>query len=331
MEPPPGREGMMFPVQLKKVTFILIVMLLALYAIPVYAQMPLPHSFYGKVEINDSAATPGVHVKATGENVDVPSDYNPVVITAEISKGEGWYGSSVWNEPRLVVQGFIDEGTELEFYVSKNGVTWVKAVTDPAVVEWHSGALPTRVDLTAKITPSNGGGGGGGVTPQTPTPPPDTVAPKISDIRSCYEGVTETTADICWTTDEDSSSQMKYWASPAILSPLDETLVTSHHIHLTELTPATTYYYNTMSEDTAGNLAISPEYTFTTLGVPPPPEEVPPEEAPPEEAPPEEAPPEEVPTEPAPKGINWPMIGGIIGGVVVGLVIFFVIRRRKAY
>ena len=52
------------------------------------------------------------------------------------------------------------------------------------------------------------------------------------------------------------------------LTPLDETLVTEHLVHLSDLTPATTYHYNVMSRDWAGNLTTSGEYTFTTLGLP---------------------------------------------------------------
>jgi len=103
-----------------------------------------------------------------------------------------------------------------------------------------------------------------------------------------------------------------------MLSPLGETLVTDHHVHLAGLTPATTYHYKTMSVDAAGNLAVSPEYTFTTLE----------KEKPlvPEPAPPAPAPPPEV-AEP----INWPLVGGIIARViVVGLLIFFLVRRRAS-
>ncbi|HUV46243.1 MAG TPA: hypothetical protein VMW45_04165, partial [Dehalococcoidia bacterium] len=94
--------------------------------------------------------------------------------------------------------------------------------------------------------------------------------------------------------------------------------------------------------DTVNNTitaSVSHFTTFTIIGAVTPPEEeeiVPPEEEevvlPPEEEvvlPPEEevAPPEEeVPA----KGINWPVVGGVIGGViVVGLLIFFLARRRE--
>ena len=79
---------------------------------------------------------------------------------------------------------------------------------------------------------------------------------------------TKTGADISWVTDEPSNSQVDYRASPGELTPLDETLVTEHLVHLTDLTPATTYYYKVMSRDEAGNLSVSDEYTFTTMGLP---------------------------------------------------------------
>ena len=62
---------------------------------------------------------------------------------------------------------------------------------------------------------------------------------------------------------------MEYWTSPSMLSPLDKRYVIEHHVQLTDLTPGTTYHYKTMSEDAAGNLAVSDKYSFTTLGKPP--------------------------------------------------------------
>ena len=107
-----------------------------------------------------------------------------------------------------------------------------------------------------------GGGWVGGVVA-------DTEPPEISDVCVCDEGVTETTADICWRTTELGTSQVEYWTSPKKFSPLDESLVTNHHVKLTGLTPGTTYHYRTLSKDRAGNLVKSAEYTFTTLGEPP--------------------------------------------------------------
>ncbi|MBA7705025.1 hypothetical protein ES703_113849 [subsurface metagenome] len=232
----------------RKFTFVFVIaMLLGLAVSPVHAQPPLPHAFYGSLEVNGSPAEPGYVIEAIVEDYS-PGEGNPIT-TTELGK----YGGSGGLDPKLVVQGDIEDGAPITFFV--NGV---EAETDPAVVEWHSGLI-TQVDLAVTITRPPGGGGGG-------IPAPDRTPPRISNVLLCPEGVTETTADICWTTHEKSTSQVEYWTSPSMLSPLDETLVIQHHVQLTGLTPGTKYYYKTMSMDRAENLAVSDEYTFTTLG-----------------------------------------------------------------
>jgi hypothetical protein len=382
------------------VIFTVLAVVVGLCATPVNAQVPpLPHAFYGAVEINGSPAPVGTEVEARGEGVVTGVQGNPIV-TIEAGK----YGGPRGLDPKLVVQGDIEPGATLTFYV--NGVSTGQTT------EWHSGEI-TKFDLTVTITvvppgvttdpatgitsttatlngsltdlgdassvqvsfqwglttaygnqtspqtktstgsfsatltglsasttyhfrakavgegtsfgidrtfttraPAGGGGGGGGGG--------DTTPPTISDVLLCAAGVMETTADICWKTDERSTSQVEYWASPSILSPLDETLVTEHHVQLSSLTPGTTYHYRTRSKDAAGNLAVSDVYTFTTLGKPPAPPTLPAPPTPPPAPPtPPTAPPEVKPP------INWTVIGGIIGGVViVGLLIFFLVRRR---
>ncbi|MBA7584460.1 hypothetical protein ES708_26415 [subsurface metagenome] len=187
-------------------------------------------------------------------------------------------------------------------------------------------------EIVAPSRPSGGGGGGGGR---------DTEPPRIYDISLC--GIDETTADICWTTNEWSTSQVEYWTSPSKLSPLDEERVIFHRVHLTNLTPGTIYYYKMMSEDKKGNLGVSDGYSFTTLGEAPKPEPVPPkpEEPKPVPAPPVPAP---VPTPtpvPAPSptsplvpvetGTPWGLIGGILGGlaVIAGGITYWLRRRKK--
>ena len=101
------------------------------------------------------------------------------------------------------------------------------------------------------------GGGGGGAA--------DTTPPVISDESA--SDVADTSATITWITDEPSTSQVEYW--PGSFSALDRTLVTSHSVTLTDLTPGTTYHYTCRSTDAAGNLAVSEEHIFTTSGVSP--------------------------------------------------------------
>lgn len=120
----------------------------------------------------------------------------------------------------------------------------------------------TTQTITQEIVapPSPGGGGGGGGAP-------DTMAPTMSNISA--SNISGTTADISWRTNEASTSQVEYWTSPSRLSPLDEKRTYNHLVHLTSLTPGTTYHYKTMSKDAAGNLAVSVKHTFATAGKPP--------------------------------------------------------------
>jgi len=113
-----------------------------------------------------------------------------------------------------------------------------------------------------------GGGGGGGVGggPEPSDGEPDEAPPVIQGVAASVP--TTDSVEIRWTTTEPSTSQVEYWASPSQFSPLDETLVTEHVVRLTNLTPDTNYHYRTLSQDEAGNLSTSPEYSFTTPGNP---------------------------------------------------------------
>ncbi|MBA7606991.1 hypothetical protein ES703_14143 [subsurface metagenome] len=100
-----------------------------------------------------------------------------------------------------------------------------------------------------------------------PAPEPrDTTLPRLSDISA--SNITKISVIIEWKTNERSTSQVEYWASEHMFSPLDERLVIYHEVELTNLNPCTVYHYQTISKDRSGNEAISEEDTFTTLGTP---------------------------------------------------------------
>lgn len=94
----------------------------------------------------------------------------------------------------------------------------------------------------------------------------DTKAPEILLVQSSEIGKTE--AYIIWITNEPCTSQVEYWASPRQFSATDNDLVSEHLVHLTGLTPATTYNYRVISLDAYDNEMISETFTFTTLGSP---------------------------------------------------------------
>lgn len=99
---------------------------------------------------------------------------------------------------------------------------------------------------------------------------PDVSAPSISAL-SFSTGTS--TATITWTTNETSTSKVYYsTTSPLNTSTAsvktDASLVTSHSVTLTGLTPGATYYFKAESADAAANTALSSETSFTTSLLP---------------------------------------------------------------
>ena len=112
--------------------------------IPALADVPaLPHAFYGTVEINDNPASIGTTVKAMGPGVRANIAGNPITVTET-----GKYGGPGGLDPKLVVQGDIEEGTTITFFVND--------VSTGQTAEWHSGEvteLPLSVAITAPPSP----------------------------------------------------------------------------------------------------------------------------------------------------------------------------------
>ncbi len=95
---------------------------------------------------------------------------------------------------------------------------------------------------------------------------PETMLPSITYVS--VSDITYTTARVTWTTDEPATSQVEYGETTdyGLSTPLDEDRVTSHNVMLSGLEPDTTYHFRVNSKDALGNLAISDDYTFSTLG-----------------------------------------------------------------
>jgi len=140
---------------MRRVTFLIaLTCLLTLFAVPVYADgvPPLPHAFYGNVTINGSPAPAGTRVEARGTGVMTGVADNPTTTSQT-----GVYGTSNPFEHRLLVQGNIDEGATIEFYV--NGTSTGQTE------EWHSSEV-TNLNLSVTIAAPPPGPG-----PDAPPPP----------------------------------------------------------------------------------------------------------------------------------------------------------------
>jgi len=97
-----------------------------------------------------------------------------------------------------------------------------------------------------------------------PALPLDTTPPTISNVT--VSNIQYNTALISWQTDEPASSYVEFGLSTSYgrIYGQDE-LVTSHSVQLPkDLTPDSTYHFRVRSRDSAGNEAISQDFTFTT-------------------------------------------------------------------
>jgi len=97
---------------------------------------------------------------------------------------------------------------------------------------------------------------------------PDTTPPAIWAIAA--SGTTTNSANISWTSDEPSDTQVEYGTSTSYGSStaLNTALVTSHNAGLSNLQAGTVYHYRVKSRDAAGNLAVTADQTFTTVAAP---------------------------------------------------------------
>lgn len=134
--------------------------------------------------------------------------------------------------------------------------------TGPYSIAYVSGGPPgaslTSISLAATQTLTNGG-----IVTFT-FDFADTTAPQISGVQAANR--TATSADILWTTNEPADSQVDWGLTTAYgqPNPVYGSLVTSHRVPLSGLTPGTPYHYLVKSRDAAGNLAPGSDATFTT-------------------------------------------------------------------
>ena len=94
-------------------------------------------------------------------------------------------------------------------------------------------------------------------TPGTP--------PTISGVGS--SGITVSGGTVTWTTNVGATSQVNYGttASYGQSTALNASLVTSHSVAVSGLSPATVYHYQVVSQNSNGDIARGADGTFTTL------------------------------------------------------------------
>jgi hypothetical protein len=136
---------------------------------------------------------------------------------------------------------------------------------------WHFDEGQGSATADASGNGHNGSLSGGATwASDSPFSGPDSTPPTISAVSA--GAIASTSAQISWTTSEQSSSQVEYGPTTSYGSttPLDSALVAGHTQTLSGLSPDTLYHYRVISRDAAGNQSVSGDYSFRTLLTDPP-------------------------------------------------------------
>ncbi len=100
-----------------------------------------------------------------------------------------------------------------------------------------------------------------------PVVPPAPIPLVISAIQPVVP--TQDTAQISWTTNQNSDSQVEYGTTAGYgnSTPISTTLLTSHSITLSSLASGTVFHFRVKSRDNSGTLVTSSDQVFTTTAV----------------------------------------------------------------
>ena len=128
------------------------------------------------------------------------------------------------------------------------------AVTDQITIQTDSGTSTTPTCFTVTGTTSTN----------------DACTTQAFSLTGVLASVTDTTAEIRWTTDTASSSQVLYGLSDIYTKQTDEDdtdpRVTAHIMTLADLIPCTTYHFDIRSIDADAGVATSGDQAITTTG-----------------------------------------------------------------
>ncbi len=136
----------------------------------------------------------------------------------------------------------------------------------PFGVVWNTSTTPNGSHtLTARARDAAGNSATSAPVGVTVNNATDSTPPVISAVGPSE--IMSNAVTITWTTNEPADSQFDYGTTTAYGSSttLSPALLVSHAQTLGGLMPATLYHYRVRSRDAAGNLAVSGDFTFTTL------------------------------------------------------------------
>ncbi len=176
------------------------------------------------------------------------------------------------SDDRLILRWDTDEpANSAVTFRSKESTGEYESLVDPAYVKEHivtlTNLLPsTEYELGVSSSDLIGNEPTSVTTYGTTMAVADIEPPVVSSIT---EAADTDQAVISWQTNEPADSWVEYGTTTAYgIVASKASIATAHEIVLTNLTPATQYFYRLASADPAGNVANVLERTFTTTGDP---------------------------------------------------------------
>jgi chitodextrinase len=190
-----------------------------------------------------------VHLPAPYEDAVAPSAPGGLAATATTSSSVSLSWTASTDNVGVAGYNILRNGTKV-------GTSATTSFTDSSVASNTTYTYTvTAFDAAGNVSPSS--------SPVTVTTPADTTPPVISNISV---SPADTWATVTWTTDKPSGSQVAYGTTAAYGSAttLDPTPVTVHSETISGLMPGQLYHFSVTSTDGSGNIASSPDATFTT-------------------------------------------------------------------
>ncbi len=217
-------------------------------------------TYHFRVKSQDSAANLAVSSDLTFTTI-APPDTTAPTGTISINSGAS-YTTSTSVTLTLSCSDAGSGCSQMRF--SNDGTTWNVWESSAAGKTWALSTTDGVKTVYAQYEDTNGNTS----LSYTDTITLDTTTPTISGIGTT--NLTLSGVSINWTTGEGATTQVEYGTTTSYgsSSPLYSSLITSHTVSLSSLSASTTYHYRVKSQDAAGNLATSGDYTFTTPAPP---------------------------------------------------------------
>ncbi len=248
---------------------LLVITLLSLNIFPAYAQVelnpPLPTPEITPVTTPEATSVPTTPpVTETVAPIIAPGDTTPPVISnvaeASLLPIEA---TIVWSTDEVATSR-LEYGSTTTYGHSVTLGTGALLVHTATILNLTAGSTYYYCIHATDITGNASQSCGHSFTTDTVPTAVDANPPTIETVT--ITSLTTSSATINWTTTEVANGEVEYGttASYGAVSPFDANLAVTHAITLSNLSLNTLYHYRIASSDEAGNLAVTPDNTFTT-------------------------------------------------------------------